>query len=197
MQISSAQGCVIALPENHRFCMKCIYCFVSLQLAWISACPWLHLTATDRFLLNLQKNHFKLIFLLMVCGTTDSLWRLFSLIFLERVKQWYIRSFFFRKLPAGVKWSIIDRWATHPLLAKTVADRIRTELIEFPSEVKNDVLIMFSAHSLPLKVNTKCSYLYTGCLMNFDVSVGLLWLLVWTSYLWGLLHLCILNFRIC
>lgn len=56
-----------------------------------------------------------------------------------------------RKLPAGVKWSIIDRWATHPLLVKTVADRIRTELIEFPDKVKNDVLIMFSAHSLPLK----------------------------------------------
>lgn len=70
---------------------------------------------------------------------------------------------FFRKLPAGVKWSIIDRWATHPLLAKTVADRIRTELIMFPDEVKNDVIIMFSAHSLPLKVNTKSlssSHLY-------------------------------------
>jgi ferrochelatase len=56
-----------------------------------------------------------------------------------------------RKLPVGVKWSIIDRWATHPLLAKTVADRIRTELTEFPDQVKNDVIIMFSAHSLPLK----------------------------------------------
>ncbi|PNF38444.1 Ferrochelatase, mitochondrial [Cryptotermes secundus] len=68
----------------------------------------------------------------------------------------YYRS---RKLPAGVKWSIIDRWATHPLLAKTVADRIRTELIKFPDEVKNDVIIMFSAHSLPLKaVNRGDSY---------------------------------------
>lgn len=56
-----------------------------------------------------------------------------------------------KKLPAGVKWSIIDRWGTHPLLIKTVADRVRSELIEFPDEVKNDVMLLFSAHSLPLK----------------------------------------------
>lgn len=65
---------------------------------------------------------------------------------------------YFRKLPVGVKWGIIDRWGTHPLLTKTVADRIKTELIKFPDEVKNDVIIMFSAHSLPLKVNMKSHY---------------------------------------
>ncbi|XP_067012528.2 ferrochelatase, mitochondrial [Anabrus simplex] len=56
-----------------------------------------------------------------------------------------------RKLPAGVKWNVIDRWATHPLLAKCVAERIRTELDQFDESCRNDVLIMFSAHSLPLK----------------------------------------------
>ena len=55
-------------------------------------------------------------------------------------------------MPSGVKWSIIDRWATHPLLAKTIAERIRNELKEFPDNIKKDVLILFSAHSLPLKV---------------------------------------------
>ncbi|KDR19726.1 ferrochelatase, mitochondrial [Zootermopsis nevadensis] len=69
------------------------------------------------------------------------------------------RYYKFRKLPVGVKWGIIDRWGTHPLLTKTVADRIKTELIKFPDEVKNDVIIMFSAHSLPLKaVNRGDSY---------------------------------------
>lgn len=64
-----------------------------------------------------------------------------------------------RALPPGVKWSIIDRWSTHPLLARTVAERIRNELKEFPDEIKKDVIILFSAHSLPLKaVNRGDSY---------------------------------------
>ncbi|CAG2054959.1 unnamed protein product [Timema podura] len=56
------------------------------------------------------------------------------------------------KVPPGIKWSIIDRWSTHPLLAKTIAERIRTELKEFPESIKKDVIIMFTAHSIPLKV---------------------------------------------
>lgn len=51
-----------------------------------------------------------------------------------------------------MKWSIIDRWATHPLLVKTFAERIKEELAQFPSETRDDVLILFSAHSLPLQV---------------------------------------------
>lgn len=51
----------------------------------------------------------------------------------------------------NIKWSMIDRWPTHPLLAKTVADRIMSELKQFPKEKQNDVIILFSAHSLPLK----------------------------------------------
>lgn len=51
-----------------------------------------------------------------------------------------------------MKWSIIDRWATHPLLVKTFAERIKQELAQFPSEKRDDVIILFSAHSLPLQV---------------------------------------------
>lgn len=57
-----------------------------------------------------------------------------------------------RELPSEMKWSIIDRWATHPLLVKTFAERIKQELAEFPSEERDDVIILFSAHSLPLEV---------------------------------------------
>lgn len=52
-----------------------------------------------------------------------------------------------------MKWSIIDRWATHPLFIKTIAQRINDELAHFPSDIRDDVMILFSAHSLPLKVN--------------------------------------------
>lgn len=56
-----------------------------------------------------------------------------------------------RQVPNTIKFSLIDRWATHPLLIKTVADRILTELKQFPVDKQKDVLILFSAHSLPLK----------------------------------------------
>ncbi|XP_047352380.1 ferrochelatase, mitochondrial isoform X1 [Vespa velutina] len=56
-----------------------------------------------------------------------------------------------RELPKNMKWSIIDRWATHPLFIKTIAQRIKDELEHFPSDKRKDVMILFSAHSLPLK----------------------------------------------
>lgn len=52
---------------------------------------------------------------------------------------------------ANAKWSIIDRWAMHPLLAKTFADNIRKELQKFPEDMRKDVILLFSAHSLPLR----------------------------------------------
>lgn len=64
-----------------------------------------------------------------------------------------------RKLPEGMKLSLIDRWATHPLLVKTFADLIRKELNSLPADKRKDAIILFSAHSLPLKaVNRGDSY---------------------------------------
>lgn len=56
-----------------------------------------------------------------------------------------------RELPKDMKWSIIDRWSTHPTFVKTIAQRIKDELVHFPSDKRDDVIILFSAHSLPLK----------------------------------------------
>ncbi|XP_017878865.1 ferrochelatase, mitochondrial [Ceratina calcarata] len=56
-----------------------------------------------------------------------------------------------RQLPSNMKWSVIDRWATHPLLIETIADRIKEQLVQFPEDIRNDVIILFSAHSLPLQ----------------------------------------------
>jgi len=49
----------------------------------------------------------------------------------------------------GVTWSVIDRWPTHPLLIKTFAQNIRKELLTFPENVRNKVVLLFSAHSVP------------------------------------------------
>ncbi|XP_051536942.1 ferrochelatase, mitochondrial isoform X1 [Myxocyprinus asiaticus] len=51
-----------------------------------------------------------------------------------------------------MSWSVIDRWPTHPLLIECFAEHIRNELDKFPPEKRDDVVILFSAHSLPMSV---------------------------------------------
>ncbi|GLV37405.1 Ferrochelatase [Carabus blaptoides fortunei] len=64
-----------------------------------------------------------------------------------------------KKLPNDLKMSVIDRWPTHPLFARTFAKIIQKELDCFPEDKRDDVVILFSAHSLPLKtVNRGDSY---------------------------------------
>nr|XP_022919158.1 ferrochelatase, mitochondrial [Onthophagus taurus] len=56
-----------------------------------------------------------------------------------------------RTFPKNLKLSLIDRWPTNQFLVKTFADLIQKELKHFPENIRNDVVILFSAHSLPLK----------------------------------------------
>lgn len=51
-----------------------------------------------------------------------------------------------------IEWTAIDRWPTHPGLVKAFAKNIRDKLAEFPEDVRGDVKILFSAHSLPMDV---------------------------------------------
>ncbi|KAM8828644.1 ferrochelatase, mitochondrial isoform 1-T1 [Spinachia spinachia] len=51
-----------------------------------------------------------------------------------------------------MRWSVIDRWPTHPLLVQCFADHVRNELRKFPEDKRDDVVILFSAHSLPMAV---------------------------------------------
>lgn len=51
-----------------------------------------------------------------------------------------------------IKWSIIDRWPQHPCLINTFANHIQDSLAKFPEDVRNEVVIQFSAHSLPMDV---------------------------------------------
>ena len=50
-------------------------------------------------------------------------------------------------------WSFIDRWPTHPLLVKTFAENIKIELQKFPEDKRKDVVLLFSAHSVPQYVS--------------------------------------------
>ncbi|KAK9471150.1 uncharacterized protein V1510DRAFT_217878 [Dipodascopsis tothii] len=55
--------------------------------------------------------------------------------------------------PEGsIKWSVIDRWPTHKGLAQTFASNIRDQLETYPEAERKDVVLLFSAHSLPMSV---------------------------------------------
>lgn len=55
--------------------------------------------------------------------------------------------------PEGaIKWSVIDRWPTHPGLVEAFAQNIEAKLAEYPESERKDAVILFSAHSLPMSV---------------------------------------------
>jgi len=52
----------------------------------------------------------------------------------------------------SITWSVIDRWPVHQGLVEAFAQNIEAKLAEYPEERRNDVLLLFSAHSLPMSV---------------------------------------------
>ena len=50
------------------------------------------------------------------------------------------------------EWSVIDRWPTHPRFIEAMTETVKQGLAQFTPEERDDVLILFSAHSLPLGV---------------------------------------------
>lgn len=49
-------------------------------------------------------------------------------------------------------WSVVDRWPTHPAFLDAITGTVRAGLASFEGQERDDVLILFSAHSLPLGV---------------------------------------------
>lgn len=52
----------------------------------------------------------------------------------------------------AVQWSVIDRWPTHPGLVEAFARNIEDKLKTYPEDRRQDVVLLFSAHSLPMSV---------------------------------------------
>jgi ferrochelatase len=50
------------------------------------------------------------------------------------------------------EWSIIDRWPVHPGFIDAMAETVRDGLEQFDPASRDQVLLLFSAHSLPLDV---------------------------------------------
>ncbi|MCJ1228033.1 ferrochelatase hem15 [Toensbergia leucococca] len=55
--------------------------------------------------------------------------------------------------PAGaITWSVIDRWPVHSGLVEAFARNVEAQLATYPEERRKDVVLLFSAHSLPMSV---------------------------------------------
>lgn len=54
--------------------------------------------------------------------------------------------------PSSIKWSVIDRWPTHPGLIEAFAVHIERALQSYDPDVRSQVILLFSAHSLPMSV---------------------------------------------
>ncbi|KAF2743028.1 ferrochelatase mitochondrial precursor [Sporormia fimetaria CBS 119925] len=55
--------------------------------------------------------------------------------------------------PQGsIQWSVIDRWPTHSGLVEAFARNIEATLAQYPEDRRKDVILLFSAHSLPMTV---------------------------------------------
>ncbi|HRE27162.1 MAG TPA: ferrochelatase, partial [Anaerolineales bacterium] len=50
-------------------------------------------------------------------------------------------------LEQAFRWSVIDRWPTHPGFIAAMAESVRAGLEQFPAAERDDVLLLFSAHS--------------------------------------------------
>jgi ferrochelatase len=48
----------------------------------------------------------------------------------------------------------VEQWHDHPGFVDTIATLVRDELAHFPDEVRGDVTVVFTAHSLPERIRT-------------------------------------------
>ncbi|RDW64259.1 ferrochelatase [Coleophoma crateriformis] len=57
-----------------------------------------------------------------------------------------------KQTTGAIEWSVIDRWPVHPGLTEALARNIEDQLATYPEERRKDVVLLFSAHSLPMSV---------------------------------------------
>ncbi|TDD89626.1 ferrochelatase [Actinomadura darangshiensis] len=58
-------------------------------------------------------------------------------------------------LHSAFTWSVLDRWYRHPAYVASMAETVRAGLADFDAGDRDRVLLLFSAHSMPMKVINK------------------------------------------
>ncbi|KAI9810135.1 MAG: ferrochelatase hem15 [Pycnora praestabilis] len=56
------------------------------------------------------------------------------------------------ELEGAITWSVIDRWPVHSGLVDAIAKNVQDTLATYPESRRKDVVLLFSAHSLPMSV---------------------------------------------
>lgn len=51
---------------------------------------------------------------------------------------------------SGVRWSVLDRWPSHPAFISALANKVQQGLAGFDAAVRDRAVLLFSAHSIPL-----------------------------------------------
>lgn len=73
--------------------------------------------------------------------------------------------------PEGsITWSVIDRWPVHPGLVEAFAQNVEAQLQTYPEETRKDVVLLFSAHSLPMSVVNRGTCVPTSFTVSEDWS---------------------------
>ena len=76
-----------------------------------------------------------------------------------------------KKRPPPFKLSFIDRWSMNSGLVNAFKQLIETEISKFPLERQKNVLLLFSAHSIPLRVNILLTSFYIICASSSVAAV--------------------------
>ncbi|MEO6807725.1 MAG: ferrochelatase [Isosphaeraceae bacterium] len=81
-----------------------------------------------------------------------------------------------------VDW--VDPWFDHPLFAEAQADQVRRALSRIPDDRRDAVRLIFTAHSIPIRVANLCPYaaqIEAACTNTARHLDGLPWQLAWQS----------------
>lgn len=71
-----------------------------------------------------------------------------------------------------INWSVIDRWPVHPGLVDAIALNIEDQLASYPVERQKDVILLFSAHSLPMSVVNRGTFFCNTFLSGILTRAG-------------------------
>ena len=62
-----------------------------------------------------------------------------------------------------ITWSVIDRWPVHHGLVEAFAQNVEKQLATYPEDRRKNVVLLFSAHSLPMSVVNRGKYSTVSC----------------------------------
>jgi protoporphyrin/coproporphyrin ferrochelatase len=66
----------------------------------------------------------------------------------------------------GIQWSVIDRWPVHQGFINAIAKNVEDQLATYPEERRRNVVLLFSAHSLPMSVVNRGTFTIHRCTLS-------------------------------